>query len=832
MYILSVIVILFNQMRNKLTLFISVLILSLSFISSGFILQNKGKVFADARDDLNSYCEQNHSRSLPNGSDAEIICRIGDPQDILRDDRVGELWNALSEEQKSTARNEDHCEQIYDDQSIIDSCKDLVNEQTGAAEVQDANCENRSAAMGWIMCPLIYATDEALEWIDNSIESLLEVDRNRYDNPEMRDAWANIRNIAYLILVPIALVMVISTALGFEFISAYTVKRALPRLGAAVIFIALSYQITILLIDISNGIGFSTKGLLQAPFNMGGDINLQTLFGGSPLTSIVSLPVAAVGVVLIAWLFGGTLLLFAGSAFLVLMFRQILIVALMLVAPLAILAWIFPGNDKLWKTWWGTFSKLLMMFPLIMAVISVGHIFAWILDRPNEGGVAGVLQPLMILAAYLLPYAAIPFTFKFAGGMFATISGIANDRSKGLFDRQRKKRAEKLERAKHGNMFKGGTSSNFRGRLNRGAAGAMMLNQAGINPRHMRTRLRTALNDASENDVEDAMKHESFTPWSGDDAKVWASRYETHDQIAAELERQDAGRFAGEANRARREEAVAQIMRSQKEIGHETFHKARVRAQAKTGTGYQYTDENGQTQVDYSRMVDDINSAYGNDRNGAGKALAEMRGALAQSGQIGGMAGYGTWAQAMEDRYHGRITEEAAHNMITDDAIDSVSPSQALYGKPSSAAALASAHRRRIQAISAGIQNGTHNMNDLSAAVSAAAGLYDAMGQASPGNASAFANELMSADIGLPEISIPNASGGSTTLNPGGTVREYIEMQMAGNDEFRNRRRDLASSTLAQAAHQEALIRAAAPTPTQGGTPGSTPPGMPPNPLG
>src|SRR6185436_10887211 len=99
-------------------------------------------------------------------------------------------------------------------------------------------------------------------------------------------------------------------------------------------------------------------------------------------------PFAAIGAIIALWLFGGTLLLFAIIGFMVLLLRQLLVVALLLVAPLAILAWIFPGNDKLWKAWWSLFSKLLIMFPLIMGLLGIGRIFASIINDGGGGSVS------------------------------------------------------------------------------------------------------------------------------------------------------------------------------------------------------------------------------------------------------------------------------------------------------------------------------------------------------------------------------------------------------------------------------------------------------------
>ncbi len=310
------------------------------------------------------------------------------------------------------------------------------------------SCESKSGPMGWIMCPVILAIDGGLDWVDSRINALLTIDQNYYDNPELKQAWASIRNIAYIILVPIMLVMVISTALGYDFVSAYTVKKALPRLVAATIFISLSYNICVFLIEFFNAVGSGAVGIATSPFETRfGELTLASLFEGNIFMGIITGLTGAIAFIIVLWLFGGTLLLAAITAFFILLLRQIFIVALLLVAPLAILAWIFPGNDKLWKAWWGSFSKLLMMYPIIMILIAVGRIFAFIIHNSDSAGLDGaVLVPIMKIMAYMLPYAFIPFTFKLAGGTFATLAGIANDKEKGLFDRARQNRARKWER--------------------------------------------------------------------------------------------------------------------------------------------------------------------------------------------------------------------------------------------------------------------------------------------------------------------------------------------------------------------------------------------------
>ncbi len=344
----------------------------------------------------------------------------------------------------------------------------------GSNQEADNSCES-VGALGWIICPVILATDSALNWIDTQIQGLLAMDENRYTHPGLKRAWTQIRNIAYIILIPIMLVMVIGTALGFEVFSAYTIKRALPRMVIAIIFITLSWYITTFLIGFFNVLGAGVLGIITSPFDFNGNavstLSLADLFatnGGSFWQTVLAQGAITIGIAVVIWLFLGPLALIVLTAFLILFLREMFIIVLALLAPLAILAWIFPGNDKLWKGWWSAFSKLLMMFPIIMGVIAIGRVFAAIVAGPvDDGGIDNwFLTPLFILAAYILPYAFIPFTFKMAGGMFATITGMAQDKEKGMFAKMKETRANKRQRAKDEGIFRGGNAGNLRGRFN------------------------------------------------------------------------------------------------------------------------------------------------------------------------------------------------------------------------------------------------------------------------------------------------------------------------------------------------------------------------------
>ena len=258
------------------------------------------------------------------------------------------------------------------------------------------SCTNVSAEQGlalrFILCPFIEIMDGILNWLDNNIQSQLitpdytKVGDNR--NDDLHTAWGRLRNVALIVLFPIMLLMVVGTALQVSFLDPYTVRKAMPRFLIAIVFISVSWYITGFFINLTNAIGTGVLGLMTQPFQ-GGGFKLKDLIdvSGSVTTGIASLPVLGALVVngtvtfgvIASIAFAGALALLVG--FLILTLRQLLIIACVLTAPLAILGWIFPGSDKIWKIWKETFSGLLLMFPLIMMAIGASKIFAFIIAR-------------------------------------------------------------------------------------------------------------------------------------------------------------------------------------------------------------------------------------------------------------------------------------------------------------------------------------------------------------------------------------------------------------------------------------------------------------------
>ena len=266
---------------------------------------------------------------------------------------------------------------------------------------------------------------------------------------------------------------------------AYTVKKVLPRLVIAVVLIQLSWFIFTGMISLTTAVAYGVEGLIYAPFGGGEALELDNILmstpGGVGLFSLMAVA-GGLGILGIALSLAGTALLGLLLAFALLMFRQVLIVALLVVSPLALVAWILPNTEKFWKLWWESFSKLLIVYPLILGVIAIGRVFAFITAGVEPGGETDslftdlgadvIIKVCFIVICFFGPFFFIPKLFTIAGSAFGFVAGMANDKSRGAFDRLKKgrqaKRAEQGRKFLSGNL---GERTALGARINRIGAG-------------------------------------------------------------------------------------------------------------------------------------------------------------------------------------------------------------------------------------------------------------------------------------------------------------------------------------------------------------------------
>jgi hypothetical protein len=141
----------------------------------------------------------------------------------------------------------------------------------------------------------------------------------------------------------------------------------------------------------------------------------------------------------LGWLFSflGLAALVIMVAVVVLILRQIGIIMLVIVSSIAILLYMLPNTEGLFKKWRQLLIQLLMMYPMIVLLFAVGKIFGIILQQPDfkiagdgvTDGVAQAVRVIMQFLVYVIPLVFLPATFMASGGVMGKVYGAFHKRT-------------------------------------------------------------------------------------------------------------------------------------------------------------------------------------------------------------------------------------------------------------------------------------------------------------------------------------------------------------------------------------------------------------------
>jgi len=324
------------------------------------------------------------------------------------------------------------------------------------------SCEGVSAILGWLVCPILSGIDSFLIKYGDGffVHELLSVDFSddggldgdigdgiggQESINEIRAMWVQIRNITTALFVLFFLVAIMGQAVGM--IEPYTAKKLIPRIAIAAVLTQLSYFIATEVSSIVDDIGLGIGDLIGNATDS--DIGFADLFvegfsagdqRGSGAAVGFGFLAGAAGIaygifVILPFAISAFMALF--TAFITLIIRRIILVGLVVLSPVALATWALPNTEKWAKRWWEWYTKILLAYPLIVVMLAVGKVMAKVLVGGN-GNVDGLEEWVLVLGgviAYFAPYLMMPYAIKLASSTFQNITGIVNDRSKGLGDR-------------------------------------------------------------------------------------------------------------------------------------------------------------------------------------------------------------------------------------------------------------------------------------------------------------------------------------------------------------------------------------------------------------
>jgi hypothetical protein len=290
--------------------------------------------------------------------------------------------------------------------------------------------EGVAGALAWIICPATQLIASATDFFENNIivpfMTVSPLTTNAA-NP-IYVLWQNFRDLANVGFIVLLFISIFSIAL-----SKYGLKRVMPRLLIVAIGINLSYFIVAFVVDAFNIFGGGISQLVTSALQQAGTTQLNEGTSAGPVRSIFTLGGAALLTILltggaaIGWLFSflGLAALVVVVVVIILIVRQLAIITLVVLSPLAILMYLLPNTEGWFKKWRQMLTQLLMMYPMIVLLFASGKVFGIVLQQPDfkiagdgvTDEVAQAVRVILQFLVYVIPLVFLPATFAASGAL-------------------------------------------------------------------------------------------------------------------------------------------------------------------------------------------------------------------------------------------------------------------------------------------------------------------------------------------------------------------------------------------------------------------------------
>jgi hypothetical protein len=332
------------------------------------------------------------------------------------------------------------------------SCRnDMVENGTNidldGEEEEDENATTCAVdGIGWIICPILNFTAGLADGSYGIVAGFLEVQPllTTGTSEPIYQAWSIMRNIANVAFV-IAFMIIIFSQITSYGISNYGIKKMLPRLIIAAILVNISYWVCAIAVDITNILGGSIKQLFDS---VGATFEAPSFSGveGGATWSDITIGVLSVGLVVAASIYFTlsalipiliTVVAALVTTVLILAVRQALIILLVVISPLAFVAFLLPNTQNLFSKWRNLFQTLLLMFPIIAAIFGASALASQIVTASAQNIDDDALR--IVTQIFGAGIASIPLLLTvFIPRLAGRVGSLVNDPSRGFFDRARK----------------------------------------------------------------------------------------------------------------------------------------------------------------------------------------------------------------------------------------------------------------------------------------------------------------------------------------------------------------------------------------------------------
>lgn len=288
---------------------------------------------------------------------------------------------------------------------------------TSTVEEEEDPCQAGFLGFGWLFCPGANLIERFMNGFLNWIDDQLNWTMLAENDGAIRERWQDFLNIANIAFAIAFLVMIYSMATSTG-LSNYDIKKMLPRLIVVAIAVNLSFYICAAIVDIFNIVGNSIYGIIVPGGDKWAVSDVDLLF------DLFSNVVALIGVLFI---FGISAIVALVVIFVCLCVREIALITLVVISPLAFVCYLLPNTQKWFQRWADYFIRLLMVYPMFMAVWGAAKWVASLKGDVTTGSDDAMPGFVVNFTCMIAPAIAIIPLFKMSGG----IMGMAASRAAG-----------------------------------------------------------------------------------------------------------------------------------------------------------------------------------------------------------------------------------------------------------------------------------------------------------------------------------------------------------------------------------------------------------------
>jgi len=346
----------------------------------------------------------------------------------------------------------------------------IIDTSGTAATTEESKSSCAIDNIGWIVCPIFNFMANIIDQTYGLVANFLTVKPLTTNlkciaastDPAcgLYNAWKLMLGFANICFV-IAFLLIIYAQITGVGITNYGLKKLLPKLIVAAVLVNASYIICAIAIDISNILGSSLKSFFDS---VGAGVAIpkfrdgDTTSGVGGFTGVLGPILAGAGTVYLLYANIGALLIVLPTAllsimvaFLILIFRQAAIIILVVIAPLAFVAYLLPNTESWFKKWRVSFQTLLLMYPIIALLFGGSALASKIVmsSAVTADGNGDMFIQLLGAAISVVPLFATVFITKIAqgaGGVLGKFTGMVNNPNRGPIDRLRKRAEASADR--------------------------------------------------------------------------------------------------------------------------------------------------------------------------------------------------------------------------------------------------------------------------------------------------------------------------------------------------------------------------------------------------